>query len=274
MRTATLVVSGALLALGAADARQRETFAVASIRRDLSGQQQGSGLTAAQPGGRYVARGATLRRLVADAYGPAEVVGGPPWTDADRFDVEARADGERVPAEIARLLRTLLAERFNLAVHTETRTVPVYALSLARGDGRIGPRLRASDPACAEAAARYVPALQAGTAPPCGDFRLGGSSLVARGMTMSGLAERLSGRVDRPVLDRTNLEGAYDLQVEWSSDVGLRQPPPGAAGADDLRPDGVSLFTALQEQLGLRLDPTRGRIDVVVIDRADPPTAN
>lgn len=274
MRTTALVVIGALLALGVADARQRETFAVASIRRDLSGQQQGNGLTAAQPGGRYVARGATLRRLVADAYGRAEVVGGPAWVDADRFDVEARADGERVPAEIARLLQALLAERFNLAVHTETRTVPVYALSLARADRRPGPGLRASDPACAEAAARYLPGLQKGDAPPCGDFRMSARSLVARGMRMTGLAERLSGRVDRPVLDRTNLDGAYDLQLEWSSDVGLRQAPPGAAGADDLRPDGLSLFTALQEQLGLRLDPTRGPIDVVVIDRADPPTAN
>ena len=274
MRTVALVLIAASLSLAVVDTHQQETFAVASIRRDVSGQQQGTGLTAAQPGGRYVARGATLRRLVADAHGPADVIGGPSWADTDRFDIEARADGERTPAESARLLRILLAERFNLAVHAETRVMPIYTLAPARATGAGAPGLRESAVTCAAEAARYLPKAQPGDTPACGDFRLGGRSLVARGMTMPRFAELLSGRVDRPVVDGTTLEGVYDLQIEWSSDVGLRRAPPGAAGGGDLRPDGVSLFTALQEQLGLRLEPTRGPVDVVVIDHAEPPAPN
>ena len=93
-------------------------------------------------------------------------------------------------------------------------------------------------------------------------------------MTMPGLARLLSGRAGRPVLDRTGLDAAYDLEIEWSSDLGLLQALPGSAGAGELTPDGVSLFTALQEQLGLRLQATRGPVDVIVIDHAEPPTPN
>jgi len=84
----------------------------------------------------------------------------------------------------------------------------------------------------------------------------------------------LRARVGRHVVDRTALEGSYDLELEWSSDLGLQQAPPGAAGATELTPEGLSLFTALQEQLGLRLQPDRGPVNVVVIDSAEPPTAN
>ena len=91
---------------------------------------------------------------------------------------------------------------------------------------------------------------------------------------MASLARHLSGDVGRPVLDRTNLDSAYDLELEWTSNLGLAQAPPGSAGADQLTPDGLSLFTALQEQLGLRLEATRGPVDVLIVDRAEPPTAN
>jgi uncharacterized protein (TIGR03435 family) len=93
-------------------------------------------------------------------------------------------------------------------------------------------------------------------------------------MTMSALARLLAGRAGRPGLDRTGLEGFYDLELEWSSDLGLRQAPPDSAGAGELRADGLSLFTALQDQLGLKLEPGRGQVDVIVIDRAEPPTEN
>jgi uncharacterized protein (TIGR03435 family) len=93
-------------------------------------------------------------------------------------------------------------------------------------------------------------------------------------MTMARLAQLLRGRVGRPVADRTELAAMYDLELEWSSDLGLQQAPPGSAGASELTPDGVSLFTALQEQLGLKLEATRGPVDVIVIDSAEPPTSN
>ena len=103
---------------------------------------------------------------------------------------------------------------------------------------------------------------------------MGARSLIARGMFMPAFAQVLRGRAGRPVVDRTGLDGAYDLELEWSSDLGLQQAPPGAAGASELTPDGLSLFTALQEQLGLRLQADRGPVDLVVIDFAEQPTSN
>jgi uncharacterized protein (TIGR03435 family) len=247
-------------------------FDVASIKRNVTGNQQGSGLTAPQPGGRYIAMGATLRRLVQDAY-DVQVVGGPAWVDSDRFDVNARAEGEPPPAEIRRMLRPLLADRFKLATHVEPREMAVYTLLLARADRKTGEKLQQSDARCAAEARAYFPGA-GGSPPPCGDFRLGARQLVARGMTMSGLARVLAGRVGRPVIDKTALDEVFDLELEWSTDLGLRQAPPDSAGAGELRPDGVSLFTALQEQLGLRLESGRAPIDVLVIDRAEPPTEN
>ena len=270
-RTARVVICSAFVA-ATLHAQTPQTFAAASIRPNVTGNQQGGGLAAPQPGGRFVAIGATLRRLVADAYDGVMVVGGPAWIDRDRFDVNARAGGERSPVEIRRMLRPLLADRFKLVVHRETRELPIYTLTLVQQNQKLGPKLRPSEAKCAEDARNYFPGGASGGGPACGDFRLGARTLAARGMTMAGLAGVLGGRVDRPIIDRTGLDSAYDLDIEWLSDLGLRQAPPGTAGAADLAADGVTLFTALQEQLGLRLDAGRGPVDVLVIDRAEPPT--
>jgi len=271
MRIAALgVICYALVITPSLEAQTPPSFEVASIRRNVTANQQGQGLAGPRPGGRFIAIGATLRRLVNGAYG-LEVIGGPAWVDTDRFDVNARAEGERPTAEMQHMLRSLLTDRFRLVVHTETREVPVYALTIARKDRALGPKLRASDATCAQEARDFIPGAP-GFPPACGDFRLSARGLTARGMTMPRLAQVLSGTVGRPVLDRTGLDPAYDLELEWSSDLGLRQAPPGSAGASELTPDGLSLFTAMQEQLGLRLQPTRGPVDVIVIDRAEPPT--
>jgi uncharacterized protein (TIGR03435 family) len=150
--------------------------------------------------------------------------------------------------------------------------VPVYTLTTVRKDRATGPALRPSDATCTAEAGRYFPGAAGGFPPPCGDFRLGARALTARGMTMPRLASLLRGLVGRPVLDRTGLDAAFDLQLEWSSDLGLSPSPAGAAGAAELKPDGLSLFTALQDQLGLRLDASRGPVEVIVVDRAEPPT--
>jgi uncharacterized protein (TIGR03435 family) len=275
MRTAAVVViSSALLFAPPPHAQTPETFEVASVRRNLSGRQQGGGLAGVQPGGRFTAVGATLKRLVTLAYDGFQIAGGPAWMDTERFDIDARAGGDRTLPELTRMLRSLLAERFMLVVHTETQQMPIFVLETARRDRMLGPTLRESDAKCRAEARRFVPGGTPGRSPACGDFRLGAGALTARGMTMEGFARLLTGRVDRPVVDRTGLDSAYDLELEWSSDLGLRQAPPGSAGAGELTPDGLSLFTALQEQLGLRLEPTRGPVDVVVIDRAQLPPEN
>jgi uncharacterized protein (TIGR03435 family) len=273
MRTAAHVLTLSIVipaVLTPAAAQEGGSFEVASIRRNLSRTQLGSGLAGPQPGGRFIAREATLQRLVGDAYDVEEVEGGPAWVRSDRFDVNARGAGQSQD-DIRRMLRALLADRFKLVVHRESREMPVYTLTTARADRRLGPRLQPSDPKCAEEARNFFPGAL-GFPPPCGDFRLGAGALSARGVTLGNLAKLLAGRAGRPGIDRTGLEGVYDLTLEWSSDLGLRPAPPDAAGAADLRPDGLSLFTALEEQLGLRLEPGRGPVDVIVIDRADPPT--
>jgi uncharacterized protein (TIGR03435 family) len=172
------------------------------------------------------------------------------------------------------MVRALLADRFALVVHTESREAPVFALTLARDDRALGPRMRETDAGCAAAARDAFPDAAPSELPACGDFRLGAAALTARAMTMPNLARLLRSRVGRPVMDRTGLEGPFDLQVEWSSDLGLRQSLPGSAGTDTLTPDGLSLFTAMQEQLGLQLEPTRGEVDVLVIDHVEPPSPN
>jgi uncharacterized protein (TIGR03435 family) len=273
MRNAAVLLIGLVFLTGAVLLAQSPTFEVASIRRNVSTNVQGAGLAGPQPGGRFVAVGVTLRRLVAGAYDDLQVFGGPAWIDSDRFDINARASSDAPPSEIVRMVRALLTERFKLVHHTETREMPVYVLRRARNDGRLGPDLRQSDDKCAQEARNFVPKLAPGP-PPCGDFRLGARALTASGMTMPRLAGLLRGSVGRPVIDRTDLTAAYDLELQWSSDLGLQQAPPGAAGASELTPDGVSLFTALQEQLGLKLDPTRGPVDIIVIDSAEPPTSN
>ena len=274
MRAAALLVTcAALAANNGLSAQTSPAFEVASIRRTTSGNQQGGGLAAPQPGGRFIAVGATLRRLVSGAYDDLQIVGGPAWIDSDRFDINARAEGEPGPSQMRTMLRALLADRFKLVAHTESREQPVYVLSPARGDRKLGPKLRESDAACARDARNFVPTILGGP-PACGDFRMGARSLVARGMVMPTFAQLLRARVGRHVVDRTGFEGTYDLELEWSSDLGLQQAPPGAAGATELAPEGLSLFTALQEQLSLRLQPDHGPVTVVVIDSAEPPTAN
>lgn len=274
MRTAALrVICVALAAAHMVRAQAPPAFEVASIRPNTSSSAQGQGLAGPRPGGRFIAIGATLRGLVSGAYDGMQIASGPSWIDSARFDINARASSEVVPDVMRRMLRSLLADRFKLVVHIETREQPVYVLSTARSDRRLGPKLRESDAACAKEARNSTPAGPGGP-PACGDFRMSARSLIARGMLMPAFAQVMRERVGRPVIDRTGLDAAYDLELEWSSDLGLQQAPRGAAGASELTPEGLSLFTALQEQLGLRLHADRGPVDVLVIDSAEPPTAD
>lgn len=270
--TAIAIASFAIVTTAAVDTQSPPTFEVTSIRRNMTPNQQGGGMAAPQPGGRFVAIGATLRRLVAYAYDDVQVFGGPGWVDTDRFDVNARAAGDRPPAEIVRMVRSLLEDRFKLVVHTETREMPIYTLTLARADRKPGPKLRETDTKCAQESRNFIPIAASGFPPPCGDFRLGARALIARAMTMPALAKLLRARVGRPVTDQTGLVAPYDFEIDWSSDLGLNKAPPDSAGAAELTPEGLSLFTAMQEQLGLRLTAARGAVDVLVIDRAEAPT--
>lgn len=270
----SLLLEPAVAAQSPSTAARRPAFEVASIKPNKSGDL--TRLMAPQPGGRFIATNVTLSALIWRAYSlqGSQLAGGPSWLDSDRFDITAKATGNPSPNEILSMLRTLLEDRFKLTFHHESRELPVYALVVDK-KGRLGSRLRPSDGKCAAAAKDYMPrAHDPNSPPPCGDFRMGAAGLTARGMTMVQVANLLAGRVDRVGLDRTALAGAFDVDLEFSPDSLPPIGPPGArAGADPVAsdPSVPSFFTAIREQLGLRLESTKGPVEVLVVDRAERP---
>ena len=254
-------------------------FEVAVVKENHSGEP-GSRVQA-QPNGRFRAVNATLQTLVRNAYRLQEpqIVGGPDWFTSERFDIEARApEGVVSPEQFGGMLQHLIAERFNLAAHFESRELPVYTMMLVRSDRRLGNQLRGATVDCAALLARGAPPTTpaSGARPSCG-LRLGLGQIIAGGASISQLANALSPMVGRPVIDRTGLDGLFDIDLTWTPD----QLPPRAPGtpADqplrvngvDIDPNGPSLYTAVQEQLGLKLDARHGPVNVLVVDRADKP---
>ncbi len=216
-----------------------------------------------QPGGNLRLVGATLKNLIAYAYNVREftISGGPGWINSDRFDINARAeqssasgDSSGGSRQIPERLRSLLAERFQLAIHRESKEQNVYALVLAK-----------SGPKFSEAKPESKPTIRG---------RRG--SIIGQGVGMQMLVINLANSMDRPVLDRTGLTGTYDFKLEWSPDAQGPSSIAGAGGEAPLLPDpnGPSLFAALQEQLGLRLEPQKAPVEILVIDRAARPSEN
>jgi uncharacterized protein (TIGR03435 family) len=226
-------------------AQASTSFEAASVKRNLSGDRGIRVRT--PPDGGLVVTNTTLGDLIRLAYQVQEyqLAGGPAWLETARFDIVATGNGEASETKVVQKIRTLLADRFRLSVHTERREMPVYAIVLARPDRRLGAQLRPSAADCA-------------TLPGCG-VEGQRTRLSLTGQPMSRLAEMLSFRVGRMVVDGTGLGGTFDMALTWSTDD----------VASDTAP---SLFTAMQEQLGLRLDPQRDAVDVIVIDHAEPPT--
>jgi uncharacterized protein (TIGR03435 family) len=182
-------------------------------------------------------------------------------------DIAARTEPTATRDDIAAMLRRLLNDRFELVVRRDTRELPAYALVLARGDRRLGPRLQPSTTDCTAADVPGAPTPQAASGQLLCGTRISPSSLNAGGMTMTRLAATLTGIVGRQVNDETRLGGAYDLQLAFTPE----QPVPGAPAAGPADSDAPSIFTAIQEQLGLRLEPTRGPVDVLVIESVQRP---
>ena len=207
--------------------------------------------------------------LINSCYGiqDYQIIGGPDWLRTERFDIEAIVEVRPLPPlpQFLLRIRTLLADRFKLVMHAERRELPVYRLVRARDDGRLGPKIRPTacrppDPTNLNSAANTG----VGDSGTCGN-RIGPFSMTIGGNTMTGFANQL-GRlpvVGRPVVNATNLTDSFDWELTWA-------PDPSDAGALD----AVSIFTALQEQLGLKLEPSRGPVDVLVVDSVERPTEN
>jgi uncharacterized protein (TIGR03435 family) len=300
MRHIIVAIIATTAIVGAQTPPAAPAFEVASIKPNKSGDNRV--LIQFPVGGRFTATGVTVRNLIAMAYGvpqplpPFRIIGGPSWIGADRFDIIAKTEIEVTPGPggpLPLMLRGLLADRFKLVVHNETRELPIFELVMAKNDGKLGPKLNVAAVDCAAIAAargrggppppetgtptQRGPQFAAPGRPMCG-MMVGPANSAGGGQSMAQIATLLSGRVGRTVVDRTGLTGNFDLDLSWTPDqmppALSGAPPPGAPPLPPIDPNGPSIFTALQEQLGLKLESTKGPVDVVVIDSVEPPTAD
>jgi uncharacterized protein (TIGR03435 family) len=257
-------------------------FEAASVKPNKSGDARS--ILVPQAGGRLTGTNVTAAELIRFAYGlpDFQISGGPNWLSADRFDIVAKADSDASVDQKRLMLRGLLAERFKLTAHIETRELPIYALVIARSDRRIGPQLRRTEADCAHAtppAFLGIGPSPSNGPPACGffgmaagtDFRAGRGGFAFRGLTMAALAKTLVPMVHRSVSDQTGLNGYFDAEFDFLAEIGPPPPPPGLPDPFD-RASFLSVFTVLPEQLGLKLDSRRGPVEVLVIDHAEQPT--
>ncbi len=254
------------------------TFEVASIKPSAAdGFHVGIQM---QPGGGLRVNGVTLKLILTIAYDVREfqILGGPGWISSDRYDIAAKAaasdaenqssdprqlsDAQRKTAreQMQQRLQALLEDRFQLKIHRETREQPVYALLVAKNGPKIQP----------------VEAKTGGSPP---RMMVGRGMLNGQGVELSMLTAMLSNQLGRPVLDRTGLSGHFDIKLEWTpdpaqSEKALGALPPGVQAPPPPDPNGPSVFTAVQEQLGLRLESQKGPVEMIVIDHVDKPSEN
>jgi uncharacterized protein (TIGR03435 family) len=248
---------------------ERVSFEVATVRQNKTGT--GLGQQRRLPGGRYTATNMPLRGLIRVAYGSAwlfrgedQMVGGPGWIDSDRFDIDAKAatefvaDPDGVTRQHLAMLRSLLEDRFRLKARVEKRELPTYALVMAKKDGALGPDLKRSTLDCGP-----------GAPPPPAGIKCGissdGPTLVGTALPMAALVTflNISPAVGRLVQDHTGLTGLFDMRLNFARPFVIG--PGGAVPNPDVD-SGPTIFTALQEQLGLKLESRKAAVDVLVIE--------
>ena len=266
-------IIGLLLAAALGSAQTKPSFEVVSIKpSNPAGDRRP--FYSIRPGGGFMAVNATVIALIQSAYGGIndfQISGGAGWMSSERFDINAKPEGAYNQDQFGLLLQSLLAERFHLVVRRETREMPVYALVADRN----GPKFKTAN----DSAPNLID-LGGATNPRAGRqpvMRLRAGLMIAQDVTMSTFAFQLSKVLDRSVADKTGLTGKYDFRLDWTPDenqtanfrtrgVADREDPPTAPGP--------SLFTALQEQLGLRLASEKGPVEMLVIERIERPSEN
>jgi uncharacterized protein (TIGR03435 family) len=276
-------------------------FEVASVKPSVSSDV--NAFIQFQKGGRVIVRNIPLHTIMLWAYqlhppSDGRLIGAPQWTRQEKFDIDAKApDGVAIdrgidpvgpPSPGLLMLRRLLGDRFGLVIRTETRDVPVQALHTANAEGRLGPKLIQSEVDCGRIRAeRLAGAPVAPPAPgvpaPCTRM-LFLNRIAFQDQPIAALADFLSPRMQRVVVDRTGLTGLFDLDMTWTPDE------PGPAGSADrltiggvdidltggapVDPNGPALLTALREELGLRLESSRAPVEVFVVERVERPRPN
>jgi uncharacterized protein (TIGR03435 family) len=246
MTTTWVMVAGiALVASGSAQV----SFEVASIRPNMSGE---SGSSSQTQNGRFIGRNQNLRDLIEHAYDVMDwQITGPAWILSERFDVTAKPPAGVSGDQFEAMMQNLLAGRFKLQLHREQQERAVYALVVAKGG------LKAT-PAPGEAGAKT---------------NWSRDHIEAQHMSMAHFAERLSRVADRPVVDATGVAGAFDFELKWTPDSSRAKPAENSgAQLADLPP---SVFTAIEEQLGLKLEPRKAPVEILIVDHAEKvPTEN
>jgi uncharacterized protein (TIGR03435 family) len=255
-------------------------FEVASVKRN-TGSDGRSFLQAVQ--GRLIMTNLPLRRLILNAYDlqDYQLSGDPPWASSEHYDIQAKADGNPSVREMeGPMLRVLLEDRFKLTIHRETRQLPVYELTI----GKAGAKLQLSkEGSCTPYSENSPPPTSTPGQPRpnfCGFHTTPGDglnrTLDGEGITMAALATTLSrtyvSLLGRNVIDATGLTGPYDVHLKWAMDSLSAPAGPNVTPPSDAT--GPSIFTALQEQLGLKLESTKGPVEVLVLDHVERPSEN
>ena len=271
-----LLAAGVVIVARAQD--KDATFEVASVKANKSGD--GNGSLRGLGSDRVVATNMPVRPMITFAYQVAgyQLIGGPGWLATDRYDINAKLEsppasvqpfvpGSTTPNAMQLALRNLLEDRFKLKMHRETRELDIYALVMARPGGGPGPGLKPTTQDCSAAIAASqrpgAPPFGAPGSPFCG---ISGSPGRIRfgGLPASSFATALTGQAGRMVVDRTGMTGSWDFELTFAPENRGPDAPP----AD---PNVPSFFTAIQEQLGLKLESTKGPVDVLVIDSVEKP---
>lgn len=265
MKTATLLFwlfAGVALA---------QTFESASVKPSAS--DAGPTHIALPPGGRVDIANMTLKEMIVNAYDvqPFQVTGGPAWLDAVHYDVSAKAGDGAKRAEVLAMVQTLLADRFQLKIQRETRQLPVYALEMARKDRKPGPGLIESK---AGSCVQPDPTDPFSVDPErlCGNWELGPDGLTLVSAQIGTLTGPLSRLLGRKVVDRTRLTKNFNVHLEWTPDEFLAMKLP-----DGLRPEGArgpSVYAVFRDQLGITFRTEKGPVEILVIQRAEKPSAN
>jgi uncharacterized protein (TIGR03435 family) len=205
--------------------------------------------------GRFAARNVSVRSLLLLGYSISDfqIADLPGWVNTQGFDIDAKSDYPAKGAELVPLVKALLIDRFRLKAHIESKEHSVYELAVSKG----GPKLR-------QVEGNAIPQQASGST---------SGSIVGPGMSMQKLASALTYRLGRVVVDRTDLSGNYDVNLEWTPDPNVATAW-GASPGTTTDPAGPSIFTALREQLGLEVKPSKGRIEILVVDSIEKPTAN
>jgi uncharacterized protein (TIGR03435 family) len=254
-------------------------FEVASIKPSAPGQP-GTFIRMA-PGGRLNINNMPLKEMIVIAWRiqPFQILGGPAWMDSAHYDISAKPEDASKRSDVPLMLQALLADRFQLKFHRETKELSVYALVLSNKDGKLGPGLtQTKEGSCTPIdPTKPPPAPEPGKLPAlgCGGMQMGPATVKGAGIPIANLIPMLSRILGRTVIDKTELKGNFDISMQWTPDESqVPQFQPDGPKPPPSDTTGPTIFTALQEQLGLKLESQKGPVDMFVIEHVEKPSEN